>query len=119
MNGSLSCSAVNCVHNLSGLCSANRILINGMSAQSSTGTECETFAEKGIKNALTHLTNMNIPGEIRQIFNKDGIHMYPEIACNAVRCRYNSEKKCEADRVLIMGAHARGSDGTYCETFTP
>jgi hypothetical protein len=104
---------------MGGLCSANKILINGMSAQSSTGTDCETFAEKGLKNAISHLTNMNIPGEIRQLFNQDGIHMYPDIACNAVRCRYNSDKRCEADRVLIMGAHARGSDGTYCETFAP
>ncbi|MDP4090449.1 MAG: DUF1540 domain-containing protein [Bacillota bacterium] len=117
MNGRLSCSAVNCVHNMSGLCSANRILVNGMSAHSSSGTQCETFAEKGLKNAITHFTNINISGEIRQLMDRDGIHMYPEVGCNAVSCRYNDDRKCQADGLMIMGAHAETSDGTYCETF--
>ncbi len=119
MNGKLTCSAVNCVHNMSGLCSANTILVNGMSALSSSGTQCETFAEKSIKNAFTHMTNMNISGEIRQLVDRDGVHMFPDVACNAVRCRYNADKRCQADGLSIMGAHAQTSDGTFCETFTP
>lgn len=119
MNGTLSFNATNCVHNVGGLCSANKIMVNGMSALTSSSTQCNTFAEKGFLNALTHITNMNIAGEIRQLVSNDGIHMYPEVGCNAVRCIYNKDQRCEADRVIITGPHARESDGTYCETFTP
>ncbi|SCN25944.1 hypothetical protein N3C_2595 [Clostridium sp. N3C] len=119
MNGTLSCNAVNCVHNMGGLCSANKIQINGMSALTSTSTQCMTFAEKGFINALMNISNINIPGEIRQLVSKDGIHMYPEVACNAVKCVHNKDQRCEADRVIIAGAHAMDNEGTYCETFAP
>lgn len=119
MNGTLSCNAVDCVHNLVGLCSANRIEVNGMSALTSTSTQCMTFAKKGFVNALINVTNINIPGEIRQMVSNDGIHMYPIVDCNAVKCLYNKEKQCHADRVIISGTQAHDSKETYCETFTP
>lgn len=117
MNGNLSCGALNCVHNLGGLCSANKITVNGRNAQYSGGTECSTFATKGIVNSITHITNMNIPGEIKQVFNNDDIYMYPAVGCTVVNCKYNRENLCEADRVMIMGTHASSSDATYCDTF--
>lgn len=98
MNGSLTCNASNCVHNLGGLCSANRIEITGMSALTSASTQCMTFTEKGFINALINIANMNIPGEIKQLIRNDGVYMYPLVACNAVKCVYNKEQRCEADR---------------------
>jgi hypothetical protein len=119
MSGTLSCSALNCVHNLGGLCSANSIEVVGYNATSSSHTHCKTFAEKNLKNALTHVANMNIPGEIRQLFSNSGVHMSPKIHCEAVECAYNEQRICAAPRVQIVGDSADTTDDTNCETFVP
>lgn len=118
MNGSVSCSASNCVHNISGLCSANKIEVEGKAAHSSSGTDCNTFAEKGIKNAFTNLTNMNISGEFKQLFSKDTIEMSPVISCTARPCKHNASGLCDAESVMIFGAGAVNTEGTQCETFS-
>jgi hypothetical protein len=117
MNGPLSCSALNCVHNINSLCSANKIHVTGMNAVTSDDTQCKTFAEKGLINAVTNIFNMNIPGEIRQVFNNDSISMSPRIECDATRCIYNSNRICDASNVQIMGIDANSSENTQCETF--
>jgi hypothetical protein len=113
----LSCSAVNCVHNMNRLCSANTIHVLGSGAHSSTQTMCNTFAERGFKNAITHLPNMNVVGEVRQLFTKNSIEMNPGIKCEAINCRYNDSRVCNADYVQINGPTAESSEGTKCETF--
>lgn len=113
----LTCSAVNCVHNMSGLCSANTIHVKGSDADTSIATDCGTFAQKGIKNAITNLGNMNIVGEIKQLVNRDEIEMSPRIKCEAEKCVYNSREICTASNVQIHGPGALNSDGTQCETF--
>lgn len=117
MNNVLSCNALNCVHNTSGLCAANKINIDGMNASASSETSCETFAEKGIKNAFTNMANMNVPGEVMQLFNKNSISMSPEIGCEATSCIYNMDNVCSAENVQIIGSSANTSDCTKCETF--
>jgi hypothetical protein len=117
MNGQLSCSAVNCVHNMSSLCSANTIQVLGSGAHSSSQTMCDTFAEKGLKNAVTHLPNMNVVGEVRQLFTRNSIEMNPGIRCQAINCKYNDDRLCQADYVQIHGPSAEASEGTVCETF--
>ena len=119
MNGSLSCSAVNCVHNLGGLCSANIIHVVGMSAQKSGETQCDTFAEKGLINSITKLANTNVAGEFRQLFDGDDVELFPDVKCDAVNCIYNHERMCSAEAVQITGPHASTSDDTICETFVP
>ena len=119
MSGSLGCSAINCVHNLGGLCSANTIHVIGMRASTSSETHCETFAERSLRNALTHVANMNIPGEIRQLFNRDAVHMSPKILCEAVDCVYNEARICSAGSIQINGPHAQTTEHTNCETFMP
>lgn len=117
MNGELSCSALNCVHNMSGLCSANVIHVLGSGAHISNETMCNTFAGKGLKNAITHLPNMNMVGEMKQIFTNGSIQMVPIIKCDALNCRYNDDRKCEAGNIQISGPSADSSEGTECETF--
>lgn len=117
MNGPLSCSAQSCVHNINGLCSANKIHVSGVSANTSSGTQCETFAEKGLVNSITHVFNMNVPGEIRQLFNKGDVYMSPVISCDALQCIYNSNRACTAGRVQVTGPEAGSSQETQCETF--
>ncbi|MDF2884048.1 MAG: hypothetical protein K0R54_4614 [Clostridiaceae bacterium] len=113
----LSCNADNCVNNLNGLCSANTIKVNGPNSHSSGGTECETFAARGIRNALSNLTNMNIPGEIRQLFSTSTIEMSPNVKCDAYNCVHNSGRKCMAGNIQVTGPNARVSADTKCETF--
>lgn len=117
MNGELSCSALNCVHNMSGLCSSNVIHVIGAGAHTSMETMCNTFAPKGLKNAITHLPNMNMVGEIKQIFTNNSIQMSPIIKCEAMNCIYNIDKKCNADNIQIYGPNAENTQGTQCETF--
>lgn len=115
--GKLSCGALNCVHNLNGLCAASRIQVSGNTAHASSGTSCETFMEKGIKNAIINMGNMNIGGEIRQIFTLNSVEMSPNIRCEASHCTYNVNKICTASNVFVSGDGANTSEGTRCETF--
>lgn len=117
MQNKLSCSAANCVHNMSGLCSANNVNVSGMSAHTSISTQCDTFAEQGLKNSLANVTNMNIPGQIKQLFNSASVEMSPSIRCEAQNCRYNNDRVCNAQNVQIDGPGALTSSRTCCETF--
>jgi hypothetical protein len=102
---------------MSGLCSANIIHVLGSGAHTSRETMCDTYAAKGFKNAVTHLPNMNVAGEIKQLFTNESIQMSPGIKCEAINCRYNEERVCHARNVQIYGPRAESSEGTQCETF--
>lgn len=117
MNGPLTCNAENCVHNISGLCSARNIHINGASAHSSEYTSCSTFVQKGFKNAFTNMFNMNVGGEIKQLFNTSSIEMKPTIGCDAVNCIHNMNRICEASYIQIHGLGALNSVSTECQSF--
>lgn len=117
MSGTLSCSATNCVNNISGMCTANTINVSGASAHTSENTQCDTFAEKGLKNSLSNFTNMNVIGELKQVFNSESIVMSPSIRCVATNCRYNEKKICVADNIMVSGIDVTTSERTQCETF--
>ncbi|ERI94385.1 hypothetical protein HMPREF1982_01021 [Clostridiales bacterium oral taxon 876 str. F0540] len=117
VSGQLNCNALKCVHNMSGLCSANTIHVFGSGAHTSDETMCNTFAEKGFTNAITHLTNMNVTGEVRQLLNNNAIEMSPAIKCESVNCIYNEEGVCRASNVQISGPRAETSQDTVCDTF--
>lgn len=117
MNSRLSCNALNCVNNVNGLCSANVIHVIGAGAHKSRETMCDTFAPKGFINAVKNLPNMNVAGEIKQVFTTDNIEMSPIIKCEAINCKYNENRRCEAPNVQIIGPHADNSESTQCETF--
>ncbi|MCB2290515.1 DUF1540 domain-containing protein [Clostridium sp. CS001] len=117
MIGTLSCSATRCVNNMSGICSASNINVSGANAHSTEETQCETFAEKGLKNSLTNVLNMNVIGEIKQAFNHDIIKMSPSIKCEATNCVHNEKDLCIADNIIISGIDALNSERTQCETF--
>ncbi|MEG1255093.1 DUF1540 domain-containing protein [Clostridium sp.] len=117
MNGTLTCNANNCLHNISGLCSAKNIHIQGTNAHSSEYTQCSSFTEKGIRNAITNVFNMNVTGEVKQLFSSSNVAMNPRIQCDAANCRYNINGNCGADFIQIYGAVAISSNRTECETF--
>ena len=117
MSGTLSCTATNCVNNMSGICSAITINVLGSNAHSSEATKCETFAEKGLKNSLTNVLNMNVIGEFKQVFNSEDIEMSPSIRCDAKNCIHNQKNLCAADNIMVNGADGLSTEKTQCETF--
>ncbi|WMJ80528.1 DUF1540 domain-containing protein [Clostridium sp. MB40-C1] len=117
MDTKLSCGVGNCVNNINGLCSAREIKVNGEEATSSNETLCETFGERSFKNAVTNIPNMNIPGEIKQLFTQNSIEMTPKVLCDAINCNYNQDRVCNASSVQINGMQASTSQDTKCETF--
>jgi hypothetical protein len=102
---------------MSGICSASNINVSGINAHSTEETQCKTFAEKGLKNSLTNVLNMNVLGEIKQVFNHDTIKMSPNIKCEATNCIHNEKDLCVAGNIIITGIDALSSERTQCETF--
>ena len=117
MRGTLSCTATNCVNNMSGICSAATINILGSNVHSCEETQCETFAEKGLKNSISNVLNMNVIGEIKQAFNSDKIEMSPRIECEVTNCVHNTDDICVAHNIMVHGRGALKSEKTECETF--
>lgn len=117
MTGTLSCTATNCVNNMSGICSANTINVSGASAHSSEATQCETFAQKGFRNSLANVLNENVFGEFKQAFTNESIEMSPYIRCEATNCMHNEKKLCVADNIMVNGIGALSSGKAQCETF--
>ena len=113
----LSCNATNCIHNMSSVCSANDISVIGSGAYSSLSTNCETFAEKGIRNSIYSISNFNVTGQMMQMFNSSSVYMSPAITCLAENCRYNSNSECTASNVQITGIGALTNSRTHCDTF--
>lgn len=118
MNGKLGCSALGCAYNANGSCSANTIYVNGEDANTSNETQCETFVEKGFVNTVTNLSNVNLQGGVRQLFNRNSNDkMSPDIKCKAEKCIHNENEICQAGYVVIYGPGALSSESTQCETF--
>lgn len=113
----LGCSADKCVNNVSSMCSADIIHIQGLNAHSSSGTECKTFAQKGFTNAFKSMANTNYTGELIQMMINDEIFMTPRIKCDALNCGYNQSHRCIASDIHVFGSQASSRHGTQCETF--
>lgn len=100
----LKCGAENCVYNFECLCSKGEICVGGKHADTSDKTCCESFAP--------HREGMDV-------FTSSLSHPSKNISidCEAVKCMYNENYRCKAERVDIRGLGARGSAETCCKTF--
>lgn len=117
MTSNLDCSAVNCMHNAEGVCVASVINVTGENASTSSETQCDTFVDRTEAMGTSNFTNLNLGGELRQLFANGPVSMSPKISCEAEGCTYNESRKCTADSVKVKGDGANTSDGTRCETF--
>ena len=99
----LDCNVVSCSYNENRMCKRENITVGGMEARKASETACESFSPRGT-NTMTNL---------------DGKGPSPEtnIACNAVTCRYNDNKKCTAEHIQIAGVKAVSTGETECGTF--
>ena len=121
MKTKLSCNVNSCVNNVaSGMCSAEKIIIEGKCAKSSEETLCGTFADQNLKNAVASVANTNYVGEIVQAFNESEIKMSPHIKCEASNCAFWQNNLCTASNIQIFGnENAESSSETRCESFVP
>lgn len=105
----LDCTVLSCIYNENKSCERGNIQVGGREAMKSSETACESFVQK------------RSDGEKNQTQNKVGESAsYPtEVACNAVKCRYNKEKKCHAEHIQIAGVHAVTTGETECGSFEP
>lgn len=112
----LSCSALNCVNNMSGACTASIIGISGNTAHSKVETQCETFAPRVLSNAIKNAFNTNYLGVTAQVFNSQH-EIGHTIRCNVVNCTYNMGNTCTSTDIQVYGPDAINTEGTDCETF--
>ncbi len=100
----LKCAVENCTYNKEKYCSKGDIMVGGKHADKKEDTCCESFAqERGEQNAYT--SSLSHPSRIISI------------DCEAVKCIYNSNYKCIAERVDITGRGADSFEDTACATF--
>ena len=98
----LKCGVNNCTYNENCYCCKGDIMVGGKHACSCDETCCESFREeKGdrVTNAAQHPSKTI------------------SIDCEAVKCVYNSNYKCVAERVDIKGSGACDCRETVCATF--
>lgn len=113
----LICSAVNCLNNIDGLCTARVIHIEGKDINSGNKSYCKTFSDRTLRSTLAGMVNMNIIGEVRQVFKKNSIVMSPKVTCEIHKCGYNFRGECIALNVQIYGTNCYSKQCTECETF--
>ena len=86
------------------MCSKGDIMVGGKHACDCDGTCCESFARKR---------------EGRDSFSSSLSHPSHTISidCEAVKCIYNADYRCKAEKVAIKGNSANSSMETVCATF--
>ena len=99
----LDCNVVTCTYNSNKKCKRDNITVAGNEAIKPSETACESFYPRGT-NTMTNLDN-------------DGPKTALNVACKAVTCVYNKDKKCSAEHILIGGTHAVATGETECGTF--
>lgn len=98
----LKCDVHTCTYNKEDKCCKGDISVGGKNACDCAQTSCDSFKEaKGdqMKSSLEH------PCKVI------------DIDCEAVKCIYNSDYKCEAENVKIGGSSACDCQQTCCATF--
>lgn len=98
----LVCGAHACSYNKDNCCCKGDIMVGGKHADTCACTCCESFRNRqgdSFSDAMSK-PSLNI-----------------SIDCEAVKCVYNSNHRCQAEKVAIRGSHAASSEGTICETF--
>lgn len=98
----LVCETENCLYNQNRYCCKGDIMVGGRHACCVEDTCCESFSNH---KADSYTSAIEHP--CRTI----------SIDCEAVKCKYNSNYKCVAEKVDIRGMGARECGETACGTF--
>ena len=100
----LLCGVCNCSYNKDDLCCKGDIMVGGKMADTEEDTCCESFIQR--RDGYDSFTN--------SVSHPSGTI---SIDCEATKCIYNSNYKCVADHVDIMGNEAYNYEETACATF--
>lgn len=111
MDVELRCEAEKCVFNLSEICTAPEIQVNGEDTMGGRFTYCSTFAISDNRKAFSsHLNNDK---------NDNIFITNPEVECSAINCEYNQGEMCNARNVKIVSGISTVPIQTECQTFIP
>ncbi|HKM21449.1 MAG TPA: DUF1540 domain-containing protein [Lachnospiraceae bacterium] len=104
----LECGVNSCHYNESNACCRGAINVYGRDAMTMCDTCCGSYEPKN----KDHDTNSFTSG-CECTHPKDAL----EISCEATKCVYNDDCRCDAPKVGIAGREARDSEETECSTF--
>lgn len=102
---SISCNVLNCAHNDSGSCYANKISINGKKSRTSTHTCCSSFLDGSNHSNLTSST--------------DNSESCSFIGCNVKTCTHNAGSVCALNNIAVTSGSSKANlySETYCSSF--
>ncbi len=98
----LCCSVENCTYNDQLLCCKGDINVGGEQACREEDTCCESFIQR---REGAYVSSISHPSRVISI------------DCEATKCVYNEDYKCQADHVDIRGCGADDCRETACGTF--
>jgi hypothetical protein len=100
----LQCRVENCTFNKETCCCKGDITVGGRDADRDNDTCCASFAQR--REGHDAFTNSTATPQ------KD-----IRVSCEAGKCVYNNDYRCNADHVDIKGGGASNAKGTACATF--
>lgn len=100
----LDCSVKNCYYNKDSKCCREGIKVGGHDATVEDATYCSDFKERHDSFSSDCKCDTN-PSKTLEVY------------CNAVKCVYNDNEKCRADKIGIKGNGAKHESQTECGTF--
>ena len=84
----IGCNVLNCSHNDSGVCYANRISITGKKAHTSNHTCCSSFLDQSTYSNLTsNAGNVCSLNNIAVTSSADSANLYSETYCSSFKCK--------------------------------
>lgn len=98
----LKCIVSTCSYNQDKCCCKGDIMVGGKHAHDEEETSCDSFRAKSAESFVSSMQ-----------------HPYQTISidCEAVKCVYNTNYKCYAQKVDISGSNADSCSKTACATF--
>lgn len=98
----LDCTVSSCMYNKENYCSKGDIMVGGRNASHISETCCESFRDKKDGSA-----------------SNSTAHPSPtiDVDCEAEKCRYNDNCKCQAGHIGISGSQACTCQETECTSF--
>lgn len=110
---SLYCQASDCIHNMSGNCSANTIQVSNTKSE----TYCDTYVKSGSMVAGdAALSEAEFAGKSDTEFAAEFTGS-PKIACNVSECVFNKSFHCRARDINIQEPH--DTMLCNCKTYRP
>lgn len=104
----LNCAVKNCYYNKEKKCCLDGIRVEGSTADTVNSTACGSFREQKSETYSNAACHCGMEPETKVT-----------VQCEAVKCMFNSDKRCSADHIGIAGDGAKHYTETECGSFKP